>query len=153
MKAKVTKALPIGAIAVVILISALLLAHPREEKKAPVELCVDEAAMVAEYQTRLAELTLQVRQESQEDFQKAYHQKSCLTLLTLYVVTLDGALACLDAAAKDESAPKRQRESYKAKLDSHTALKTTLTQFRDDLKAAKNPAAAKAVIEKFEPAK
>lgn len=150
MRLRIHRAFLMSSITVLLLVPTLLFAQRREEKKAPVEACKDEEGMVVEYRTRLAELVEQVRQETLEDFKKAYHQKSCLTMLTLYVGVLEGQLACLEQATKDEAATKQQRESYKAKLESSTALKAKLERYRDDLKAAKTADAAKPLIEKFE---
>jgi len=112
--------------------------------------CKDEESMVAFYKKDLAEMVETVKKESLPDFEKAYHQKSSLSKLTLYGLNVDTLLSCLDKAAQDTTATKEQVEAYKAKHETNAKLKGKIQQDGNKLKAAEAPKEAKALIEKFD---
>jgi hypothetical protein len=111
--------------------------------------CNDNEAMVKSYETTLADLVSAVKKESLSDFQKDYHQQSCLTDLNLSLTVVDPLLECLDKEAKDSAATKEQVDAAKSKEQAYAKLKSMLGHDRDALKAAKDPKAAKAIIEKI----
>jgi exonuclease VII large subunit len=111
--------------------------------------CKDEAAMVEDYKKSIADLADMVKKESLTDFQNKYHQRSCLTKLTLSLGFVDELVSCLDKAAHDTTANKEQVDAYKAKRETYAKLKGKLDQDRNSLKAAE-PREAKALIEKFD---
>lgn len=112
--------------------------------------CRDEEAMVGDYQKSLTELVGMVKKESLADFDRAYHQKTCLTKLTLCLSMVNGVVSCLEKAAQDTTATKEQVETYRVKRESYTKLKNKIEEDRKALKAAEAPKEAKAVIEKFD---
>lgn len=112
--------------------------------------CKDEESMADYYKKDLAALVATVKKESLTDFAKAYHQKECLTKLTLYGTTVDSLLRCLDKAAQDATATKEQVDAYKAKREAYAKLKDKLQQDRNALKAKEAPRDAKEIIEKFD---
>lgn len=111
--------------------------------------CTDNEAMVKSYEKTLSDLVSSVKKESLTDFQNDYHQQSCLTDLNLSLDLIDPLLDCLNKEAKDTTATKEQAEAAKAKGEAYAKLKSSLAQDRNSLKAAKDPKAAKALIEKF----
>jgi hypothetical protein len=120
------------------------------QRPAPPPPCQDEEMMVREYNKTVTELVTTIKKESLQEFDRAYHRKSCLIKLTLWVGTLDGAVNCLDRAAQDRAAAKSQVESYKTKHDSYSKLKEKVAQYRDSLKTTEHSKDAKALIEKFD---
>jgi exonuclease VII large subunit len=112
--------------------------------------CKDEESMADYYKKDLAGLVATVKKESLLDFERAYHQKSSLTKLTLYGSTVDGLLRCLDKAAQDPTATKEEADAYKAKREAYAKLKDKIQQDRNALKATEAPKDAKALIEKFD---
>ncbi len=112
--------------------------------------CKDEEAMVADYQKSITDLVDTVKKERLEDFLKAYHQRSCLTKLTLSLSVVNGLVGCLDKASQDTTATKEESEAYKAKRDRYAKLKDTVEQDRKALKATEAAKEAKALIEKFD---
>lgn len=120
------------------------------QRPAPAPSCQDEDMMVGEYKKTVTELVTTIKKESLQEFDKAYHRKSCLIKLTMWVGALDGAMNCLDKAAQDRAAAKSQVESYKAKRDSYSKLKEKVAQYRDSLKATEPHKDAKALIDKFD---
>jgi hypothetical protein len=112
--------------------------------------CKDEESMVDFYKKDLAELVGTVRKESLADFEKAYHQRSSLTKLSLYGSTVDSLLNCLDKAGQDPTATKEEVDAYKTKRETYAKLKAKIQQNRDALKATEAPKDAKALIEKFD---
>ncbi len=106
--------------------------------------------MVVEYKKGLIELTDTTRKESLADFEKAYHQKAGVTKLGLTASMVDGLVECLDKASQDPAAAKDQADALKAKRESYSKLKEKLAADRKSLKAAGDPKAAKAVLEKLE---
>jgi hypothetical protein len=112
--------------------------------------CDDDEAMVESYRQDLSGLTDTVRKESLADFEKDYHQRTCLTKLTLSLGVVNELESCLDKAAEDPAATKDQAAAYKAKHDAYAKLKDKLGTGQKELKAAEAPKAAKALIEKFD---
>jgi hypothetical protein len=114
------------------------------------QVCQGEEAMVDDYQKGLTEMVEKVKGESLEEFQKAYHQKSCLSKLNLGDSIMNVALECLDKASQNPATTKEQAKEIAAKRESHTALKGKVEQYRKELKAAESSKDAKALIAKFE---
>jgi hypothetical protein len=112
--------------------------------------CQDEEAMVVDYTKSLTEMVETVRKEGLPEFEKSYHQKACLTKLTLCLGMLDELVGCLEKASVDSTATKDQMEAYKAKRDAYTKLKDKVEGDRKALKASEDSKAAKTLIEKFD---
>jgi hypothetical protein len=112
--------------------------------------CKDEQAMIDEFKQGIVTTVDAVKKESLDNFEKAFHQKSCLTKLTLAINAMDEVLSCLDKASQDASATKEQVAAYKAQKESDTKLKEKMTQYKSQLKAIEAPKDAKALIEKFD---
>jgi len=106
--------------------------------------------MATDYKKSLTDLVATVQKESQADFERAYHRKSCLTKLTLCVGVVEGLTACFDKAAQDSATPKSQAGTYKAKRDLYMKFHDKIVQYRDSLKATENEKSAKQQIEKFD---
>ena len=111
--------------------------------------CNDNEAMVKSYEATLADLVSTVKKESLSAFQRDYHQQSCLTDLNLSLTLVDPLLECLDKQTKDPAATKEESDEVKNKKQTYATLKSMLGRDRDTLKTAKDPKAAKAIIEKF----
>ncbi len=112
--------------------------------------CKDEKAMVDDFKQGLVTTVDAVKKESLEDFEKSFHQKTCLSKLTLCLNVMDEVLNCLDKASQDPSATKDAAAAYKAEKESYEKLKEKLTQYKTQLKAAEAPKDAKALIAKFD---
>ncbi len=119
--------------------------------------CQDEEIMVNDYKKGITELVDKIKKENLTAFKRAYHQKSCLSRLTLGADFMNIALECLDKAMQEPATTKEQKkeqkqqvQSYKEKRDGYAALKDKLVEYRDKLKAAQKPEDAKALIEKFD---
>jgi len=112
--------------------------------------CDDDEAMVKDYQKSLTEIIGTVKKESLADFEKAYHQKVCISKLTFCLSSIDGLVECLDKTSQDAATPKDQAEAAKAKRESYAKLKGKIEAARTALKAAESPKDAKALIEKFD---
>ena len=111
--------------------------------------CNDDEGMVKSYVQSIATLVGTVKKESLSDFQKDYHQQSCLSRITLSLGIVNSLIDCLNKAAKDPADTPEQTAAIKSKLETYAKLKSALEQDRDALKAAKNAKAAKSIIEKF----
>lgn len=109
--------------------------------------CKDEESMADAYKKSITDLVGTVKKESLEDFQKAYHQRSCLSKLSLYSSTLNQTLSCLDKAAQDTTATKEEVDAYKAKHQAYAKVKNRIEREREQIKSADEPKSAKAVIE------
>ncbi len=112
--------------------------------------CKDDQMMSDESRKTLVELVATVKKESLQDFQRAYHQKSCLNKLTFSLNAVDGVLACLDKAAQDTTATKEDLDAYKAKREAYAKRKERIEHDRKALKDAADAKDAKALIEKFD---
>jgi len=112
--------------------------------------CQDEEAMVTDYQKTISDLVGTVQKEKLDEFQRAYHQKSFMTKLTLCIPVIDGLVGCLDKASQDATATKEEVEAYKAKRDRYAKLKGVAGEDQKLLKAAGTPKEAKALIEKID---
>ncbi|MBI4165037.1 MAG: hypothetical protein HY508_04815 [Acidobacteria bacterium] len=139
-----------GTILFLLLFLAGAVSGLAEDKKSQSQACSDEESMVADYQKSLAELVSTIHKEKLEEFQRAYHHRSCLSKLNLSEGILDVATACFDQAIKDASTPKKDIETYRAKRDAYAKLKEKLIQYRDSLKAKEEAKDAKILIEKFD---
>ncbi len=112
--------------------------------------CKDEETMVEDYKKDLAEMVDKVKGESLEEFTRAYHQKSCLSKLSLCSSIISIANECLDKASRDPEASKSQGKEIEAKRESNNALKTKAAEYSKELKDAGSPKDAKALIAKFD---
>ena len=121
-----------------------------EDKKSPAQACADEETMVADYQKGIGDLVGTIQKEKLEEFERAYHRKSCLNKLNLCEGILDTATACLDETLKGSSTSKANAESYRAKRDAYAKLRAKLIQYRDSLKSKEEGKDAKALIETFD---
>jgi hypothetical protein len=135
-------------ILIVLLLGALFLALP-VRRSLFAQSCKDDQTMVKSYEKTLADLVSAVRKESLSDFQGHYHQQSCLTDLNLSLSIIDACLECLGKEEKDPAATREQVDAAKNQSQTYAKLKAMLEQDLADLKAAKDPEAAKAIIEKF----
>jgi hypothetical protein len=145
------RAMEISSLLLGILYAVALLpqaAFAQGQTEAPA--CGDDEAMVESYRQDLSGLTDTVRKESLADFEKGYHQRTCLTKLTLSLGLVDELESCLDKAAQDPATSKEQAAAYKAKHDAYAKLKDKFDAEHKELKAAEAPKAAKALIEKFD---
>ena len=123
----------------------LLIATPTQGQS-----CKDETEMVSETQQNLNESVAQIKKESQADFEREFHQKSCLAKLGLSESLVGELVGCLDKAIQDPAATKEQLADYKTKRDTAAKLKDKITQAHTALKNAADPKAAKAAIDKFD---
>jgi hypothetical protein len=112
--------------------------------------CQDMESMVGSYTKGITELVDTVKKESLEDFQKAYHQKNCLTKLTLCLNIVNQVVDCYAKAAQDTMATKEQVDAAKAKRESYARLKAKVEQDRNNLKATEAAKDAKALIAKID---
>ena len=112
--------------------------------------CNDEKSMVDEFKQGLVTTVDAVKKESLEAFEKNFHQKACLSKLTMCLNVMDEIVSCLDKASQDASATKEAAAAYKAQKESYEKLKEKLTQYKTQLKAAEAPKDAKVLIEKFD---
>ena len=111
--------------------------------------CSADEGMVKSYVQSLTDLVGTVKKESLSDFQKDYHEQSCLTRLNLSLGIVSSLIDCLNKAEKDPAATPAQLTAIKNQLAHYTGLKTVLEQDQNSLKAAKDTKTAKSVIEKF----
>ncbi|MBI1941291.1 MAG: hypothetical protein HYS33_07265 [Acidobacteria bacterium] len=114
------------------------------------QVCQGEEAMVEDYKKGLSEMVEKVKGESLEEFQRAYHQKSCMSKLNLGASFVNIAIECLDKAGQAPATTKEQAKDIAAKREKHDALKTKVEQYRKELKAAESARDAKDLIAKFE---
>ncbi|HZT70191.1 MAG TPA: hypothetical protein VFC10_10665 [Terriglobia bacterium] len=135
-------------ILIVLLAGPLLLGLPTRYSLRG-QTCTDDEGMVKSYVQSITDLIDTVKKENLPDFEKAYHEQSCLTRLTLALGIVNSLIDCLNKAAKDPAATQEQIAAIKTKLQSYTKLKSTLEQDHESLKAAKDTKTAKALIEKF----
>ncbi len=112
--------------------------------------CKDDEMIANEFRKEVADLVGTVKKESLEDFQKAYHQKSCLSKLAMSLSAVNGLLGCLDKAAKETTATQEDVAAYKAKHASYTKLKGKIESDRDTVKGTEDAKQAKALIGKID---
>jgi len=112
--------------------------------------CSDDEGMVKSYVQSIATLVGTVKKESLPEFEKDYHEQSCLSQLSLSLGILDSLMDCLNKAASDSTATPAQIAAIKSKLQNYAKLKSALAQDRDSLKGAKNTKTAKSIIEQFQ---
>jgi hypothetical protein len=132
---------------VLVLGSTLLL--PSGSSQLSAQVCKDDEGMVADYKKAVVDLVETVNKESLVDFQRAYHQRSLTTKLTLYATMVDGLINCLQKRANDPTTLKPDADAAKAKIETYSKLKDKIKQDRDALKAAQTDKDAKTLIEKF----
>jgi Na+-transporting NADH:ubiquinone oxidoreductase subunit NqrA len=113
------------------------------------QVCHDEEDMVSVFKKAVADLVETVKKESLGDFEKAFHQKSTMTKMSLLSGFVEGLLSCLQKRANDPTTLKEDAAAAKAKIDTYNKLKAKIQQDRDALKAAHTEKEAKALIEKF----
>ncbi len=135
-------------ILIVILGSPLLLGIPHLQSIRG-QTCTDDEGMVKSYMQSISTLIGTVQKESLSDFEKDYHEQSCLSQLTLSLGIVNSLIDCLNKAAKDPADTPAQLAAIKSKLENYAKLESTLEKDRDSLKAAKNTKSAKSLIEKF----
>ena len=111
--------------------------------------CQDEEGIAKDYVKDLNDAVEAARKESLEEFERAYHQKSILTKLGLTLGMVNEVKDCLDKATQDSTATKEQVDAYKAQQETYSKLADKIAANQKALKAAEDPKAAKAVIEKF----
>lgn len=112
--------------------------------------CQDEEAVVVDYTKSLTKLVETTRKEGLPEFEKSYHQKACLTKLTLCLGMIDELDGCLEKASVDTTATKDQVEAYKAKRATYAKLKDKVEEDKKALKALEDSKAAKTLMEKFD---
>lgn len=112
--------------------------------------CSDDEAMVTDYVKDLGSLVDTTRKESLAEFEKEYHQRTCLTKLGLSLGLVKELQSCLDKAAQDPAATKDQTDGNKAKHDKYAKLQGAIEQDQKNLKGAGDSKGAKAVIGKFD---
>ena len=113
------------------------------------QVCGDDEGMVNYYRKNVMDLVETVKKESLQDFEKAFHQKTMMTNLTLFGSMVDGLLNCLQKRANDPATLKEDADAAKGKIDVYNKLKDKIKQDRDALKAVQTGKDAKALIEKF----
>jgi hypothetical protein len=111
--------------------------------------CSDDEGMVKSYVQGINSLVETVQKENLSDFEKDYHEQSCLSRINLSIGIVNSLIACLNKAAKDPADTPAQTAAIQSKLQTYAKLESALEQDRDSLKAAKNPKAAKSIIEMF----
>ncbi len=112
--------------------------------------CQDEEEMVKTSLKDLTDLVDAVKKENVTAFQNHYHQKSYLSKATFLVSVIGGFVDCLDKAAQDSTATKEQVETYRAKHQTYTKLKSKVEKEKNALKSTEDAKNAKALIEKFD---
>jgi len=113
------------------------------------QVCRDEEGMVTYYKKNVTDLVETIKKESLQDFEKAFHQKTMMTNLTLFGSMVDGLLNCLQKRANDPTTLKEDADAAKGKIDAYNKLKDKIKQNRDALKAVQTGKDGKALIEKF----
>jgi hypothetical protein len=112
--------------------------------------CKDEVSMVEGSRQALVELTATVKKESRSDFETLNHQKSAVNKLSLHESVLGELISCLDTASQDTSASKDDAAAAKAQHDAAVKLQEKVKQQQAAIKDAKEPRAAKALVEKID---
>lgn len=135
---------------VIILLGGIFSASLLSPRPLFAQACQGDEAAVEAYRKSLMDLVGKVQKETLEEFQKDYHEQSCLTTLTLCYTAASDAVNCLEKAEKDPTATKEQINAEKAKRDTYAKLRHKIDQDRNALKAAKKPEDARALIAKFQ---
>ncbi len=112
--------------------------------------CKDDEVMTNESKKSVGELVVTVKKESLPEFNRAYHQRSSLSRLTISLSAVTGLVSCLEKAAQDTTATPEDLAAYKAKLETYSKLKGKIDQDRKALRGASDAKEAKALIEKFD---
>lgn len=111
--------------------------------------CQDDEEMTKTTLKDLTDLVGAVKKESQNEFEKAYHQKAFLSKSSFGVTVVNGLVDCLVKAAQDSAATKEQADAYKTKEESYSKLKGRMEQTRGAVKSA-DQKDAKGLIEKLD---
>jgi len=112
-------------ILIVILGSPLLLGIPHLQSIRG-QTCTDDEGMVKSYMQSISTLIGTVQKESLSDFEKDYHEQSCLSRLTLSLGIVNSLIDCLNKAAKDPADTPAQLADIKSKLENYGKLESTL---------------------------
>jgi len=96
------------------------------------------------------ELTQTVKKESLADFTTFNHQKSAVNKLSLHNIMLGELVSCLDKAAQNAAAPKRKWRRPKSSARRRRQIAGKGQAQQGAIKDAKDPKAAKALIEKLD---
>ncbi len=139
-----TKRLEIG-----LLLMGILFATMSTPRRLKAQACEDDEAMVESYRKDLSDLVDTTRKESLEQFEKTFHQRTCLTKLGLSLSLVKELESCLEKAGQDPAA-KEQADSNKAKHEKYAKLQGKIEKDQKDLKAAQEPKDAKSLIGKFD---
>jgi hypothetical protein len=123
-------------------ITLVIVALAAPKLRAQAAACRDEDAMAQTMVQDVAASVDSIKKESESDFESKYHQKALTNKLTFAVSAVDGAVQCLDKATGDPTAAGRK--------DADSKLKAKLSGYHDELKAKKEPKAAKEFIATFD---
>jgi hypothetical protein len=134
----------------VLLLTGVVCAMALAPRRLLAQGCDDDEAMVESYMKDLSGLVDTTRKESLEQFEKAFHQRACLTKLSLSLSLVKELEGCLDKDAKDSTATKEKASSDQEKHDKYAKLLGIIEQDQKDLKAAQDSKDAKAAIAKFQ---
>lgn len=111
--------------------------------------CQGDEATVEAYEKSLMDLVGKVQKESLKEFQRDYHEQTCLTTLTLCYTAASDAMNCLEKAEKNPTVTKDQINAEEARQAAYVKLRKKTESERKALKAAKGSKDAKALIGKF----
>src|SRR5947199_9409939 len=82
--------------------------------------CQDDEEMSKTTLKDITDLVGTVKKESLADFERAYHQKSCVSKAGFSLTVISGRVSCLDKAAQHSAACNEQAAAYKPNRDSTT---------------------------------
>lgn len=108
--------------------------------------CKDETSMVEGSRQDLAGFTAEVKGESLPKFESSNHQKAAMSKLSMHDGMLGELIGCLDKAAQDTTLAKEDAAAAKTQYDVSVKLRAKLKQQTGDIKNAKTPSDAKALI-------
>jgi hypothetical protein len=114
------------------------------------QVCKDEVSMLDGSKQALVELTETVKKENLPQFEQSNHQKSAVNKLSVHTSMLGELVSCLDKAAQDSATPKADAEAAKAQSATSAKLLDKIQHEQTDIKNAKAPKDAKALIEKLD---
>lgn len=116
---------------------------------APSKVCGVDETVVGSVMKDVTGTIATVKKESQDDFQRLYHQDVVGSRLSTSLLMTNMLLDCLSKAAKDPSTPKAELSSIQASQEAYGKLKNTLQQDIKTVKTTKDPKTAKSSIEAF----
>lgn len=131
------------------LAAAVTFASPQAQPTAPGKACEPDEKVVVDVMEHMTATIATIKKESQDDFERLYHQQVVESRLSTNLLMTNMLLDCLDKAAKDPSTPKGDLAAIQASQQKYTQLKTTIQQDAAKIKSTKDPKAAKAEIEAF----